>query len=91
MLAQLNSFTGKGAKLIAVSGPGQDYVVAGVPDNGSTLSFLAPQPLPWASHTLLDRLLRRIRVAPFRALRSDGPKSASRVRRSPPKKIKLGK
>jgi hypothetical protein len=41
MLAQLNSFTGKGAKLIAVSGPGQDYVVAGVPDNGSTLSFLA--------------------------------------------------
>ena len=41
MLAQLNSFTGKGAKLIAVSGPGQDYVVAGVPDTGSTLSFLA--------------------------------------------------
>ena len=41
MLAQLNSFTGKGARLIAVSGPGQDYVVAGVPDTGSTLSFLA--------------------------------------------------
>src|SRR5438132_8474661 len=53
MLAQLSSFTGKGANLIAVSGPGQDYVVAsgsgtgsegnpsGVPENGSTLGFFA--------------------------------------------------
>jgi hypothetical protein len=53
MLAQLNSFTGTGAHLIAVSGPGQDYVVPsnsgtggennppGVPENGSTFGFLA--------------------------------------------------
>lgn len=53
MLAQLNSFTGTGAHLIALSGPGQDYVVPsssgtggennppGVPENGSTLKFLA--------------------------------------------------
>ena len=88
MLAQLNSFTGKGARLIAVSGPGQDYVVAGVPDTGSTLSFLRSlQHLPWASHTLLDRRLRRIRVAAFHAFRIPTVlSSAPRVRRSPPKK-----
>ena len=53
MLAQLNSFTGPGAHLVALSGPGQDYVVLSnsgqgrenspptVPENGSTLGFLA--------------------------------------------------
>jgi hypothetical protein len=49
MLAQLNGFTGPGAHLVAVSGPGQDYVVPtssgsgreNIPENGSTLSFFA--------------------------------------------------
>ena len=91
MLAQLKSFTGKGARLIAVSGPGQDYVVAGVrtPAQLSASSLL--QHLPWASHTLLDRRLRRIRVAAFHAFRSDGPNPHPESVARPQKKIKLGK
>lgn len=41
LLSELQSYTGPRAKLIALSGPGQDYVVPGVPENGSTLGFLA--------------------------------------------------
>lgn len=39
LLQRLEDYSGNGAKLIALSGPGQDYVT--VPDGGSTLTFLA--------------------------------------------------
>ncbi len=40
LLQRLESFSDNGANLIALSGPGQDYVTT-VPDGGSTLIFLA--------------------------------------------------
>ena len=40
LLQRLESYSGNGANLIALSGPGQDYVTP-VPDGGSTLIFLA--------------------------------------------------
>ncbi len=40
LLQRLEGYSGNGANLIALSGPGQDYVTP-VPDGGSTLIFLA--------------------------------------------------
>jgi len=41
LLSELQSYSGPGANLIALSGPGQDYVVQRVPESGSTLAFFA--------------------------------------------------
>lgn len=44
LLANATSYSGPGANLIALTGPGQDFVVdgpPGVPDSGTTLSLLA--------------------------------------------------
>lgn len=40
LLQRLEDYSGSGARLIALSGPGQDYVTP-VPEGGSTLIFLA--------------------------------------------------
>lgn len=40
LLQSLADYSGEGAKLIALSGPGQDYVTP-VPEGGSTMMFLA--------------------------------------------------
>ena len=40
LLQGLADYSGPGARLIALSGPGQDYVTPTVPEGGSTLTFL---------------------------------------------------
>ncbi len=40
LLADLATYTGPGANLVGLTGPGQDYVVQSVPDGGSTLALL---------------------------------------------------
>lgn len=40
LIQSLSSYNGRGANLIAVSGPGQDYIIH-VPDSGATITFLA--------------------------------------------------
>ena len=41
LLAQIDTYTGPAANLIALTGPGQDYVIATVPEAGATLLLLA--------------------------------------------------
>jgi hypothetical protein len=40
LLNQLNSYTGPGADLVGLTGPGQDYVISRVPEAGATLLML---------------------------------------------------
>lgn len=41
MLQDLGQYSGPRARLVALSGPGQDYVIPPVPEDGSTLMFVA--------------------------------------------------
>jgi len=51
-LSELQSYSGPGTNLIALSGPGQDYVVQRVPESGSTVAFFALAALALAfTHT----------------------------------------
>ncbi len=54
LLQNLEDYSGDGAKLIALSGPGQDYVTP-VPEGGSTLIFLAMAAAGLASVYLTSR------------------------------------
>ncbi len=58
MLQSLENYSGDGAKLIALSGPGQDYVIPPVPEGGSTLIFLA---MAAAGLILYHRQVTRLR------------------------------
>lgn len=60
LLQNLEDYSGDGAKLIALSGPGQDYVTP-VPEGGSTLIFLAMAAAGLASFTSLRGLFLRPR------------------------------
>lgn len=57
LLQGLADYSGPGAKLIALSGPGQDYVIP-TPEGGSTLTFLALAAAGLAAVNLVARYFR---------------------------------
>lgn len=55
MITAAQTYTGPRTSLVALTGPGQDYVIAKVPDTGTTLGLLSlAMVLMWALQTKLN-------------------------------------